>query len=181
MEKLGIRDVTLMDGERIEASLNLGDGRPDLSSRDTDALLLTDRRIIHLHAKSPGRKAVFASLQDINAAEIRTESNGYSGYVWGGLAFVVAALLWQVWDQPLVSPLAAAAVAMMGVYLIVDHKLSPPRMRATFQAGSATLECEVNDRASEEIYPFVNRLFHLKEERDGRADAAPARRGFSPR
>ena len=184
IEKLGIHDITLMDEERIEASLNVGDGRREAPPAGTDVVLLTDRRIIHLAAKGGRRKAVFASLQDVGTAEITREGVGYGGYVWGVVAFFVALMLWQVWDHPLGSPLGALAVALMGVYLIIDHRLSPPTMRARFTAGSTTVECGVEGaQAAQDIYGFVNRLFQLKDEDDGKAarQEPPARRDFAPR
>ena len=184
IEKLGIHEITLMDEERIEASLNLSDGRRDAPPADTELVLLTGRRIIHLAAKGGRRKAVFASIQDVDSAEVTRESTGYGGYVWGVVAFFVAVMLWQVGDHPLGSPLAALAVALMGVYLIIDHRLSPRTMRARFTTGSTTVECGVEGaQAAQEIYGLVNRLFQLKDEGDGKASRQePLARGdFAPR
>ena len=177
LEKLGFGDVTMMDGERIVATLNLRDGPGD----GTDAIMLTDKRLIHLVEKGRNREAALVSLQDVSAVEINSERRGgYSGFIWGALALVAALLVWRVWDNPALSFLAALGVALMGVYLVVDQLLSPNTLRAVFRAGSHQLELSVdNAHESGDVYAFANRLFELKGE--GRREQAEQRIDFAPR
>jgi hypothetical protein len=166
LDELGFGDVSLIDGERIDSAINLGDRLKDDPAGYREAVLLTDQRVIHLNANGRRRKAVFVSLRDIDAVEIVTERlGGYGALVWGGLAFFIAIALWRVWDNPWGSALAALAVASMGVYLIVDRFTSPDTIQATFRAGSSQIQCSLKgDRASMDIYAFVNRLHQLRAE-----------------
>ena len=180
LEKLGLDDFGLIDGERVDTALNLREGQEGEDAAAPNVVLLTDRRVIHLNVNGRTRKAVFASLQDVEAVEIAGERRGYGGFIWAGMAFVVAIMLWRVWDHPVGSFLAAVAVAMMGVYLIVDHLLTPGVTSATFKAGSSQLRFGIDGpQASAEVYAFVNRLFELKG--SGNAHDAFGRRRFTPR
>ena len=177
LERLGFGDLSLIDGEQIDTALDLTNGRSGEDATASNVILLTDRRVIHLNTNGRTRGVVFASLQDMDTVEIASEGHGYSGFVWGGLAFVVAFFLWQVWDHPIGSALAAGVVALMGVYLIVDQWLTPGILRATFNAGPSKLQCGIgSEPASKELYGFINRLFQLKGE-----DGTRPPRTFSPR
>ncbi len=180
LEEYGFRDVNLMEGERLDSALNLtSDGRFDLDD-GPEVMLLTDKRVIHLHGKSKRRQAIFASIQDIDGVEITVQKEGFSAFVWTALAFVVAAMLYVAIDNTAVRIFAAVAVASMGAYLLVDRLMTPGRPLVAFKAGSSQLLCELkSDKATTDIYPFINRLFFLKDE-NGAGDAYRARR-FAPR
>ena len=170
IEKLGFRDVSMMDGERVQSSLNLNQGHTEESDADANVVFLTDKRVIHLSTNGPSREAVFMSLRDISTVEVTAERRGgYAGYVWGGLAVVVALLLWFVWDNPPWSYLASMVVVAMGVYLVFDHLQSTNMMTATFRTGSNQLRLTFkNADQSGEVYSFINHVFQLKDEVVGR-------------
>ena len=176
LNELGFGDLSLMDGERIDSAINLGDGEKGVPSRYPELVLLTDQRVIHLNANGRSRKAVFVSLRDIDAVEVEAKrQSGYGALVWGVLAFFVAIAVWRVWGNPWGSALGAIAVALMGVYLVVDRLTSSDTMRAAFRAGSSQILCSPNgDEALRETYALVNRLHQLRAEggRDG-ASFAP--------
>lgn len=180
IEKLGLRDVTLMAGERIDSGLNLRDEHSGDTSEVPEAIVLTDRRLIHVNGDDRSRKSVFVSLQDIDAIEITNERpRGYGAYAWAGMAFIAAIFVWRTWDHPLGSGLGAIAVAFMGVYLVADHLLSPRRVLATFRAGYAQLQCSIDGKqAPAGVHAFVNRVFELKEERAKDRTQRPG--GFTP-
>ncbi len=176
LDQFGFADISLMSGERGDSVLSLSeDGSLDLEN-GPEVMLLTDRRVIHLHGKPKHRKATFTSIQDITGIEITTHREGFSAFAWAGLSFLVAALLYVVIDNTLGRILAAIAVAMMGIYLVVDRMLSPGNQLLTFKAGGSQLICELKSaRSSDDIYPFINRLFLLKEV-NGRGAMARAQR-----
>ncbi len=179
--KLGFTGVSLMDGESVDSALNLPNGAADEHDGAAEIVLLTDRRLIRLSAGGRRREATFVSLYDIEAVEVASErSSGVAGYLWGGLAFLVALLTWRVWDNPVWSGVVAGIVALMGVYLIVDYALSPAAVRATFKVGGSEFDCGLNgSEASEEINGFVNRLFALKDA--GGVVQQSQSRDFAPR
>ena len=166
LEQFGITDLTLMDGERIDSAFNLAGEHSGDSNGTSGVMLLTDQRVIHLQGKDKHLKAVFASIQDIDAVEITAEHEGNAAFVWGALAFLVAILLFFVIDHPLGKAAAPLTVALMGLYLIVDRVTSSGRPLVIFKMGSSHVECDLRrDRESSDIYAFINRLFQLKAER----------------
>ena len=144
LEKLELEDLTLIDGEQINTALHLTDDHSDGNSTATNVVLLTDKRVIHLNANGRTREVVFASLQDMDTVEIASERRGYGGFVWGALAFLVALLIWRVWDHPVGSVAVAVVIALMGVYLIVDQWLMAKILKATFNAGSSRLQLGIS-------------------------------------
>ena len=162
---LGLEGVSLMDGESIEFALNVTEEARGGSRANHNVVVLTNKRVLQLKADTRRRAAVFVSLDDIHAVEITTEQRGLSGFIWGGLALFVALMLWLTWDHPVGSVAGALAVALMGVYLIVDQLVSPSRYLATFKIGTSQIECGLSlDTPSEEIHGFVRRLFELRGE-----------------
>jgi hypothetical protein len=161
LEQYGLADAGLMDGERIESVINLGDEPDD----GKGAMLLTDQRVIHIHGNAKKRSTVFASINEIDVVEVTMEREGIGAYIWAGLSFLVAILLWRVIDSELGSIAASVLVALMGVYLIVDRLMSPGTPIAVFKTGSSEIRCELpGDDVPAEIYEFTNRLFELKNQ-----------------
>ena len=181
LQRLGFGEVSLIEGEKIDTLLDLRDGAGVGSTQDPEVVLLTDRRVIHLASNGRRRKAVFMAIQDIDGVEIDSEREGrYAAFIWGGLALFVAVMLWQVWDQPYWSVVAAVGVVLMGAYLMVDRLISSATMRATFKAGSSEVQCALqSDKAAHDIYTLVNRLGELQSAA-GR-DGAGRGTNFAPR
>ena len=155
--------ISLMQGESIEAALNfdLDDDNSDLSGREV--FVLTNKRLIRLAVESRRRVTTFVAVGDVDSAEVRTDRQGFGGYIWGALAFFVAAMLWFSWDHPIGSVAGPVAVALMGAYLVIDQFLAPALVAATFTAGSSGIKCRVSDAASPaDVSAFVNRVFEIK-------------------
>ncbi len=177
LEELGLEEISLLDGERLDSTLNLdGSG----SSPGGEMVLLTDRRVIHAR-NGRRRKAVIASIQDIDAIEISQEQQGASAFLWAGLAFLVAIILYLMIDAPLTRTLAAAVVAVMGIYLLVDQLLLPGKPLVIFRAGGVQLEIALKSQeVPADVYTFVNRVFELKDDNGPNGVFARAQR-FAPR
>jgi hypothetical protein len=181
LEKIAPADFALLEGERVDSTLRAGNGQVEPGDEETMYLMLTDRRLIHVSVDGRRGGATFVSLQDVTAIDIRRQrEGGLAGYLWGALAMVVAVLVWRAWDQPVWSVVAALAVAAMGAYLVVDRRLSPHGLRASFRAGAEVLH--FTSRGTDdvaEIYGFVNRVFQLKDEGAARGPRRPGT--FAPR
>lgn len=159
LDNLGLSDVSLSDGERAEFSLN----HSSESNHSQNVLLLTDRRLIHVQGTDRNRTAIFASIQDIDTAEITFQREGNGPYIWAGLAFVVSILLWRVISNPVGSVLAALLVAAMGVYLIADHIMTPGTRVLVVRTGTTEIRYDVEaEEDALEVFEFVNHLFRLK-------------------
>ena len=179
VEKLGLKDLNLMDGESLYAALNLKDEVGEGQEEGSDVILLTGQRVIRINPNGQLRRAVFVPLQSIDMVEI-IRKRSYGGFIWAALAFFIAIMLWNVWDYPIGSTIAVAVVALIGVYLAVDQVFSPGRLHVFFKAGPSRLQCGImSNHESKDIHTFVNRLFELKAEA---TKVEPhRRRDFSPR
>ena len=179
LEELGLEDISLLDGERLDSTLNL-DGNGSGSSPGGEMVLLTDRRVIHAR-NGRRRKTVYASIQDIDAIEVSQEQHGAGAFLWAGLAFLVAIILYLMIDAALTRTLAAAVVAVMGIYLLVDQLLLPGKPLVIFRAGGVRLEITLrSDEVPADVYVFVNRVFELKDDNGPNGVFARGQR-FSPR
>ena len=122
LSQSGIDNLILLDGQRVEISLDLTEGSSD--SPDPDVLLLTDRRLMHLNGGPKNRKASMVSVQDVLITEVMTEKEGISAFIWAALAFFVGFMLWRVVDHPLGSAAAGIVLGLMA-------PSRPPSPRAT--------------------------------------------------
>ncbi len=159
----GFDDVQLIEGEHVDSYLTLADSSGDNES--PEVLLLTDSRVIHLNGTGKRRTAVFASVDDISTVEISSERAGLGVYVWSGLSFIVALLLWRVINNPIGSVASAIIVALMGVYLIADHLMSAGTSVATFKTSASQFKVVLKGEGGsyENVYLFINRLFLMKQ------------------
>ena len=180
LDQFGFEDFSLMDEERLESALVLESEDGQDSAENPAVMLLTDKRVIHINGNGKHRKAVFASVQDVEAVEVAVQKEGNGSFIWAGLAFFVAFFLFFIIDNSLGRVAAPAVVALMGVYLIVDHLTSPGKQLVIFKTASTQLRADLKgDGASKEVYAFINRLFQLKSENG--SDAFSRVNRFAPR
>lgn len=170
-----------LEGERVETTLDLlrepeephvGDGsatprrrkRKKPSDANTSLIVLTDRRIIHLVDNSKGRESVFMSLSDVSAVRVEAQRPGRAaGFVWGGISLLAAALLWAVWDRPVLDAVAAGVVALMGLYIVLDYIMAPHVVQMIISAGSSQLAMGVHESIStQRMNGFANSVFEAK-------------------
>ena len=173
--------LTFMDGERIETTLNLlgeteypKDGDVSKAPRrkwgknpadaHTNLLVLTDCRLIHLVYNASGRESAFVSLSSVSAVRMNARRPGRAaGFVWGGISLLAAALLWAVWDQPVLDVVAAGAVALMGLYILLDYVMAPHAVQMTISAGLSQMTMGVHGSIStQRMNDFANRVFEAK-------------------
>ena len=173
--------LAFMDGERVETTLNLlgeteypKDGdvskaprrkwRKNPADAHTNLLVLTDRRLIHLVYNASERESAFVSLSAVSAVRMDARRPGRSaGYVWGGISLLTAALLWAVWDQPVLDVVAAGVVALMGLYIMLDYVMAPHAVRMTISAGLSQMTMGVHGSIStQRMNDFANRVFEAK-------------------
>ena len=154
--------LDLLDGEDIEQVVRLGDASDEDASGTL--LLLTDKRVIYLSGEGKRRRAMYASVRDVQAVEIGYHARGSSAYVWAGLAFLAAFFLFFVIENTLGRVAGPVLVAGMGVYLIVDNLLTPNKQFVVFRAAGGQLLVDLDgDGATEAVDEFITRLFQLKE------------------
>ena len=173
--------LTFMDGERVETTLNLlgeteypKDGDVSKAPRrkwgknpadaHTNLLVLTDCRLIHLVYNASGRESAFVSLSSVSAVQMNARRPGRAaGFVWGGISLLAAALLWAVWDQPVLDVVAAGVVALMGLYILLDYVMAPHAVQMTISAGLSQMTMGVHGSIStQRMNDFANRVFEAK-------------------
>ena len=157
--------IALMTGETVRAVL--GTSLADNSNADKDAVLLTDRRVIHISGRRANRRTAHAAIEDIGAVAISRQAvAGYGAFVWAAIAFFVSVMLWRVIDSEMLALGAAVIVALMGVYLIFDRLWERGEHALVINAGGAEIRCALTDKnAQSEADAFILRLFELKYER----------------
>lgn len=175
--------VALMADEEVQDSLGVNEGGSS-NSGSKSAVLLTDRRIIHISGAGSNQRTSYAAIEDVSAVEITRQSvEGYSAFIWALLAFFVSAMLWRVIENQTLSIAAAAVVALMGIYLIVDRLWSRGEQALVFKVGGAEIQCVLKGSGDQsDAEALVTRLFELKDERSKPQYARDARaKTFSPR
>ncbi len=159
-------EFSLLDGESLDSTLDLKEGLRESSGGRPDVVLLTDRRVIHVFADGRRQRFTFASLGEVESAEISSERVGKTAYIWAALAFLAAFMLTQVIDHPVGSFAAAMAVGLMGVYLIFDKLKGPGTSVVVFRGGSSEFQVSLkSEKAAADAPAFLNRLYALKEAR----------------
>ena len=167
LDESDLGPLTLMDGERLHTVLHLKNGLTDGPVVHPDALLLTDRRVVHLHSNGRRSKAEFASINDVATVNVSVERQGYGPFLWAILAVIAAVFLWSLIDNPIGSYAASIAVALLGVYLVADRLAQPKTALVTFDLPSAQLQSPLKgDRAMSDVYIFIARLYQLKDRPD---------------
>ena len=152
--------LRLVEGERLESVLGLGVGVGD----PDNVLVLTNSRLALVKRSGRQRRSNFTSVKDIETIEVAEVRPGVGGYLWAGLAVIVAALLWFTIDNVIGSAVSAAAVGAVGLFLLYDRLSEPATTRMTFNTRRSGLVCELGgERPDEEVQAFVNRVFELKD------------------
>ena len=152
--------LRLVQGERLESVLGL-----ESEASDPDnVLVLTNSRLALVKRSGRQRRSTVTSVKDIETVEVAEVRPGVGGYLWAGLAVVVAALLWFTIDNIVGSAVSAAAVGAVGLFLLYDRLSEPATTRVTFNTRRSGLVCELEgERTDEQIQTFVNRVFELKD------------------
>ncbi len=148
----------LMRGERLDSMLPAGG-----SVGRAGALMLTDRRVIHLSGGRRPRRASFVSTRGVSEAHLTHEREGYGGLVWAALGFAVAVLLFFTIDHQIGRIAASGASAAMAAYLVVDRLTTPGRRVLTFRAAGPGVRFELPKGLEDsEIQGFINRVYELR-------------------
>lgn len=172
LTQFGLTEVSLMDGERVDIALDL--------AGSNEALLLTPRRVMHLHGNGRNRRSEFALVENIDIVETGFEREGNGVYVWAATAFVVATLLFFVIENATGRIAGPAMIAFLGLYLIADRLIAPGCPVITLKAGGSQLRCELSNREDSAVVSrFVNRLFEIKT--GGHTGIRDEGRRFAPR
>ena len=132
---MGIEEIGLSDGESVDSAVDLKGEKGGATDRSPNVVLLTNKRVIHFQGSCDRRETTFVCLESIDSVEISRERKGYGAYVWGVVAFLVAAGIYSVWDQPIGRIAGALAIAAMGVFPDSRPPHHAERRQGHFQGG----------------------------------------------
>ncbi len=156
------QDLDLLDGEVVEQVIRLEDASDDDASGTL--LMLTDKRVVYLSGQGKRRRAMYASVRDVQAVEIGYHARGSGAYVWAGLAFLAAFFLFFIIENTLGRIGGPVVVAGLGIYLVIDNLLTPNRQFVVFRAAGCQLLVDLDgDGSTDAVNDFIARLFQLKE------------------
>ena len=168
--------ISLIEGESVDSAISL-DGMRGKDRSST--LVLTDRRLIHIGTAGRNRTASFLSITDVTSVEVMNiRRRSLTGLAWAVAALLVASIVWSIWDHAIFSPLAAAVLAGMGIYLAVDRLWGYDSVTATFSSAQEQIGISIEDAGGEtsaQFHTLATRLFELKD------TAGPDFRKFAPR
>ena len=155
-----LHGVELFEGERVDYLIDTAGER---SSESGDALLLTNHRVIRISRSARSRQIVMASIEDIGSVEISAIGQGFSAYLWAGLAVILSVILYTMIDHDVWKVVAALAVLSMGVYLIVNRLLDSGSPSVVVRAGETEIRWQFDAKNdSDQIHGFVKRLYQAK-------------------
>ncbi len=166
LEEFGAGELELLDGERIIERLSAIERGGKRLSGESDALLLTSSRLIHVSGEGGRRQTTMLSVQDVESVTVRLIfSEGVGPYLWAALSAIMSLILYSYIGHDLMRIAIPLVVLAMGVYLIVDRLTEKGRPSAFFKARDAEIEWPFDGGSeSKEVYGFINALYRAKRE-----------------
>lgn len=169
--------IDLMDGEKVEKSINARSRRGRTSAKTQDSLLLTNFRVIHVSGTGAGTEVVMASVDDIDTVEFVEMTEGYGAFLWAGLSVALSVALYGILENQVARVIVPFMVLGMGVYLVVNRIFFSGGPAALFRTGASAIAWPFRTTdESNEIRDLINELYRLKA---ARSDEAPG--PFAPR
>ena len=162
-----IRELPLLDGEKIEEQFVPEGGLVSDTPWKGQVLVLTNRRIISFVQTDGHNEISLASLGELKGVSVKANSRGVRDLVQGlGLVLIgVLAyfILGYVLDGVTIALALGAAIIFVGMLFVVKYLFWEEEGSITFQVGSWALSFPYkNNRASADVYKLVNRFFQLK-------------------
>ncbi len=157
-----LRSVELLDGERVDCLIdNAVDG--NWSSGSRRALLLTNSRVILISGPAKSQQIAMASIEDVDSVEISAVGEGFSAFLWAGLAVILSVILYVTIDHEIWRVAAALAVFGMGVYLVINRLFDSGSPSVAIRAGESEIRWQFDaKRDTGDVHGFVKRLYEAK-------------------
>ncbi len=169
--------LDLMEGETIENFITSKAQNRRSSARGGDALLLTNRRIIHISGTGIGSDVVMAAIEDVDAVEFIEVTEGYAAFLWAALAVMLSMALYGILENQIARTIVPLMVLAMGVYLVINRIFFSGGPAAMFRTGGSAITWLFRSESErEEVRDFINELYRLKSSR-----GADSQGSFAPR
>ena len=163
-----IRELRLLDGERIEEQFVPESGTVHETPLKGSLLVLTNRRVISFVDSDGRQEAFLAPLEELKGVSVKADTRGFKDMSWGLVLIAVGILSYLVvgYIQGGPAPFAVGiglAVALVGIVLIARYFVWEEGGSLTFQGGSWEWSFPYkSSMASVDVYYLVNRFFQIK-------------------
>ena len=162
-----IRELPLLEGERIEERFVPDDGLVPDTPLKGQLLVLTNKRVISFVQSDGQRESVLAPLEELRGVALKSNTRGFKDLSWG-LTLVLAGIMGYlivgyILENVLIAAGLGVAAAFTGVLFVTRYFFWEEEGSITFQGGSWELSFPYkNNRASADVYRLVDRFFQLK-------------------
>ncbi len=171
MEKecLEIEGLSLLEGERLDMTLNYQNGVSRyLPEKGEDALILTNKRVIQVAGGRRSKEATFAALKQIQSISVKRSSKKISTLIWGVLGALGGLAMYKVlqssFENTTVSAVLGIVGSVLGAILIIDYVFSQDQAVVTLHLGDAQIQARVRgEDGAINAYTFINRVFEMNE------------------
>ena len=164
LEEFGFGELDALDGERVVAEIDVGQ-RDNSPARRKEALLLTNKRILHLSGRDRARRASILSVRELDSVAITLISPGVGAFVWAALAVVLGVFTYTYIENDMAQTVATVAILGMGAYLVIDRLMDRGQTYAVFKSGGSQIMWAFNPKdESERVYAFINSVYRVKDD-----------------
>ena len=154
-----------MEGERVERAMRATQ-RFRSATRREETLLLTNSRIIHVAGEGRRVETFIASVDDVESVHVGAVSQGYSAFLWAGLAVLLSVALYNVVENETIRVVAPLLTLAMAAYLLVNRLFFSGGTAAVFRIGSAQIAWRIEgDVQAREVREFIRDLYTVKTAR----------------
>ena len=166
-DQYSIRELPLLEGERIEERFVPYDGLVANTPQKGQLMVLTNRRIMSFAASNGNKEMLLASVEDLKAVSVKSSTRGVKN-LSQGLALILVGILGYfiagyILDGITIASALGAAIIFIGVFFIAKHFFWETEGNVTFQGGSYELSFPYKSaRAGEDMHRLVNRFFEIK-------------------
>ena len=163
-----VRELSLLDGERIEERFVPDDGLVLDTPEKGHLLVLTNLRVMSF-VETDGRKEMFlAPLDELKAVSVKASTRGLKDIVSGLGLMLIGVLSYFILGVFIVENVAiagaiGAAISFVGLLFIVRHFFWEEEGSVTFQGGSWNVSFVYKStRAGLDVNMLIKRFFQLK-------------------
>ncbi|MCE2462966.1 MAG: hypothetical protein J4F46_03495 [Dehalococcoidia bacterium] len=164
-----IRDLRLLEGERVEERFIPHDGLVPDTPRKGELLVLTNHRVITFIQSNGHKEAFFAPLEEMKGVSVKANTRDMKNLSQGLIMIIVGILAYfligYALDSVNIASALGGAIVFVGVLFIARYFFWEEEEEGTitFQGGSWELSFPYkSNKASASVYNLVNRFFQLK-------------------
>lgn len=162
-----VRDLPLLEGERMEERFVPYDGLVPEDPQKGELLVLTNKRVISFLSSNGGRETQLAPLKELNGVSVKGTNRGLKNLSYGLILVVAGVLTYFIvgykLDGVAVAAALGAAIIFVGALFIARYFFWEEEGIISFQGSSWELSFPYrSNMASACVYSLVNRFFQLK-------------------